>query len=131
MAVALGKDGFVRIGSTVITKIDAFSLETATETVDITSYGDDTDVTKVTSKNWSGSFSGNFDRSDAQQAALLSQFEDGSLSDVNLQLGHAASSYWYGSATITGWSVSSARKDKVTVSFNYQSAGTLYHKDGS
>lgn len=127
MGATLGKDGGVQIGSTSITFIDSWNLDATSETVDVTSYGDESRVRVQTFKDWTGGFSGTLDRTDAQQAALLDQFEDGTLAAVNLRLKDGASSYWYGSAVLSNMSVSSQVSDRVTVSFSFESAGTLYH----
>lgn len=125
MAATIGKDGGVRIGSTQVNFIDTWSLNNTIETVDVTSYSDNTRVRKQTFRDWTAEVSGTLDRSDAQQAALLDQFEDGTLAAVNLRLYTGSSSYYGGSAIISGGSIESAVADRVNVSFSFQSAGDL------
>jgi predicted secreted protein len=125
MAATIGKDGGVRIGSTQISFIDSWSLNNTIETVDVTSYSDSTRVRKQTFKEWTADVSGTLDRSDAQQAALLDQFEDGTLAEVNLRLYTGSSAYYAGSAILSGSSIESAVADRVNVSFSFQSAGDL------
>ena len=125
MAATIGKDGCVRIGSTQISFIDSWSLNNTIETVDVTSYSDSTRVRKQTFKEWTADVSGTLDRSDAQQAALLDQFEDGTLAEVNLRLYTGSSAYYAGSAILSGSSIESAVADRVNVSFSFQSAGDL------
>jgi predicted secreted protein len=125
MAATIGKDGAVRIGSTQVTFIDTWSLNNTVETVDVTSYGDDARVRKQTFRDWTAEVSGTLDRSDAQQAALLDQFEDGTLAAVNLRLYTGSSAYYHGSAVLSGGSIESAVADRVNVSFSFQSAGSL------
>jgi len=127
MSAYLGKNGGVRYGSTAITFIDTFDLNTTAETVETTAYGDTSRVRVQTFRDWSANFSGTLDRSDAQQAALLAQLESGTLANFDLRLYDGSTSYWYGSAVLSGWSVNSNVASKVNISFSVLSAGTLYH----
>lgn len=125
MAATIGKNGGVRIGSTQISFIDTWSLNSNAETVDVTSYGDEARVRKQTFRDWTAEVSGTLDRSDAQQAALLDQFEDGTLAAVNLRLYTGSSAYYAGSAVLSSASIESAVADRVNVSFSFESAGGL------
>jgi hypothetical protein len=114
-----------------MTGISSFNLETTAENEDVTAYGDDSRTRAQTFKDWNCEFAGNLDRSDAQQASLLSQLEDGTLSAQDLRMYTATSAYWYGSAILSGWSVNSDVGSKVNISFSFLSSGTLYYEDGT
>lgn len=131
MSATVGKDGAVKIGGSTVTFIDSWSLEHTIETVDVTSYGDEARERIQTFREWNASITGTLDRSDAQQAALLEQFESGTLTSVQLQLYTSASSYWYGSAVLSGGSVESNVADKVAINMSFQSAGQLYWDSGA
>ena len=126
MSATIGKDGEVRIGSTVMAYMDTWSLNMTADVVEITAFGDTSKNRVQTFKDWTASMAGSLDRSDAQQAALLDQFEDGTLSEVQVRLyTDAGSSYWYGSAVLNSSAVGSSVSDKVTVSFDFQGSGAL------
>ena len=94
MAATIGKDGEVRIGSTVMALMDTWALNMTVDVVETTAFGDTHKERVQTFKDWTVSMSGSLDRSDAQQAALLDQFEDGTLSEVQVRLyTDAGSSY--------------------------------------
>lgn len=130
MGYTLGKNGKVALGSSQITGISSFNLETTAENEDVTAYGDSSRVRAQTFKDWNVEFSGNLDKSDAQQSTLLSQLEDGTLSAQDIRMYTNSSAYWYGSAILSGWSVNSDVGSKVNISFSFLSSGTLYYEDG-
>lgn len=125
MAATVGRDGGVVVNGSTITFIDRWGLSASVGTDDVTSFGDTTQKNVQTIKSWSADIEGTLDRSNAQQAALLSQFEDGALADVVLQLKTAPSAYWYGSAVLKSATVRSAVGSKVSVSFSFMSSGKL------
>ena len=125
MPATIGKNGGVVVNGSTVTFIDSWELGLNSETVDSTSYGDTARVRVQTFRDWTANISGTLDRSDAVQAALLDQFEDGTLAAVVLQLKTGASAYWYGSAVLKTGSVRSQVADKVSVNFSFESAGGL------
>jgi len=127
MSATIGKDGAVVVDGSTVTFIDSWALNMNAETVDVTAYGDTARVRMQTFRDWSADIEGTLDRSDTMQAALLDQFEDGSLSAVQLQLKTSASAYWYGSAVLRSGSVRSRVSDRVSVLFSFDSAGGLNH----
>lgn len=120
-----GKDGGIMVDGSAMTFMDNFTLDATINTSEVTQYGEDTKVNFQTLKEWSASCSGTLDTSDAQQAALLDQFEDGTLGAKVFQFKTGASTYWEGSGVVTSASVGSAVADKVTVSFSVACAGDL------
>ena len=121
----MGKDGKIAIGAVDIA-LDSWSLTTGFNTAEITKYGDNTVKNAATLRTWSAEGSGTLDMADAQQAALLGQFEDsGTQSNVDLKLYIGSANYWQGSAVVTAAPVTSTVGDKVTVSFSFVAAGGL------
>lgn len=125
MSATVGKDGGVVVSGSTVTFIDSWNLNLNSEVVDVTSYGDTARVRVQTFRDWGVDIEGTLDRSDAMQAALLDQFEDGTLAAVVIRLKTAASAYWYGSAVLRTGAVRSRVADKVSVSFSFDSAGAL------
>lgn len=125
MAAMIGKDGSVKIGTTEVGFIDSWSLTPTINTTDVTAYGNTTKVNVQTLKEWAAEISGTLDKADAQQAALLDQFEDGTLEAVDLRLYTGSATYWQGSAVLSGGGINSTVGDKVSVSFSFACAGDL------
>lgn len=127
MAATAGKDGGIVVNGSTVTFMDSWDLSLTAETKDTTSYGDTARTRIQVFKDWSVNVKGTLDRSDTMQAALLDQFEDGTLAAVLLQLKTGASAYWYGSAVLKTGAVNSKVDDKVSVSFSFESSGGLNH----
>ena len=127
MAATKGKDGGFYLGSTLVTFMDNWTLNRATTTAETTQFGNDWEEHCATVKNWNASVSGTLDRSDASQAALLDQLEDGTVADVNARFytSSTSSTYWSGSAVVESDSIGSPVKDKVAISINLKGNGEL------
>ena len=125
MGAMIGKDGSVKIGTSDVGFIDSWSLTPTINTTDVTAYGDTTKVNVQTLKEWAAEVSGTLDKTDAQQAARLDQFEDGTLAAVDLRLYTGSATYWQGSAVLSGGGINSTVGDKVSVSFSFACAGDL------
>ena len=126
MATSKGKDGGFYVGSTIVTFMDSWTLNRGVQIEDVTSFGSDWDQAEATVKNWNASFSGTLDRTDAQQAALLDQLEDGAIADVAVRLATAGStSFWSGSAIYASDSINSTTKGLVKISGNLTGNGAL------
>lgn len=125
MAATLGRDGGVVINGSLMSFIDSWGLEFEMETVDVTSFGDTSRVRVQTFRDWSATAGGTLSRANAQQAALLGQFEGGTITPVQLRLRTGATSYWQGSAVLSGASIDSEVGDKVSVTFTFESAGPI------
>lgn len=130
MAATIGKNGGVVVNGSTITFIDEWTLSTKLDTVEVTSFGDESKVRVQTFRDWSADVRGTLDRSDAVQNALLSQFEDGALAAVVLRLKTGVSSYWQGSAILRSGSVRSQVANKVSVEFSFDGAGQLSYTAG-
>ena len=127
MAATMGKNGSFRIGSALVNFIDSWTVSPSVGTEETTAYGDSWESHLATIKAWAASASGTLDRSDTNQAALLDQLEDGAIADVAVRLLLSTGSipYWGGNAIVENWSVDSAVKGKVGVSFSLKGNGAL------
>lgn len=125
MAVSKGKDGGFYVGSTLVTFMDTWTLNKGIGVEEITAFGDDWEAKCGTVKNWNASFGGSLDRSDAQQAALLDQLEDGVIADVVVRLGVSSANYWVGSAVVESDSISSTPKGVVKYTGNLAGNGEI------
>ena len=125
MSVSKGKDGGFYVGSTLVTFMDTWTLNRGIAVEEVTSFGDDWEKKCATVKNWNATFGGSFDRSDAQQAALLDQLEDGVIADVVVRLGVDDSNYWVGSAVIESDSIQGGAKGVVKYSGSLAGNGAL------
>ena len=118
MAATVGKTGGFYLGATLITFIDSWNLDVSIGAEEVTAFGD-LNVKRVpTLRDWSAGASGTLDRSDARQAALLDQFEDGTITATSVRLAtDRGSDYWEGSAIVQGASIGNSVGSKVTVDF--------------
>jgi predicted secreted protein len=135
MAAIMGKDGFFSAttstaGSSVaMTFIDSWSLNPGVNTAEVTAFGDTWEKHEPTIKNWSATVSGSLDRTDGEQAQMLDQLEDGTLTDAHARFYISSSTvgdkYWYGAAIVESWTIDSAVKDKAAFSLNLKGNGAL------
>jgi len=125
MAAYMGKDGYVTAGGSTVAYIDSWTLTANIGTADVTGYGSAARVYTHTIRDASASFTGTMDRSDAEQATLMDQFEDATLADVTVALYVAPATYWSGAIRLTGMTVNSAVGDKVSVTWNGAVNGAL------
>ncbi len=125
MATEKGKDGGFYVGSTLVTFMDTWTLNRGIAVEEITAFGDDWETKVGTVKNWNATFGGSLDRSDAQQAALLDQLEDGAITDVVVRLGVSSTEYWVGSAVVESDSLNSGAKGLVKYTGNLAGNGEL------
>lgn len=126
MAATVGKAGGFYLGSTLVTFISDWSLTRGKGTAETTAYGDDWEAHVGLIRNWTAEVSGTLDRTDASQAALLDQLEDGSeaVTVVRLSLDRSTE-YWQGSAIVGGDGIVSNVKDKVNVNWTLQGTAEL------
>lgn len=126
MAATVGKNGGFYIGGSLVTFIDHWELDNELATVETGGYGDTTTKRVATMKDHRGVASGTLDRSDAAQAALLDQFEDGTIADVDARFETSrGSSYWSMSAIVERSRIVSDLNSKVTIEFSFvHGAGT-------
>jgi len=126
MAATVGKAGGFYAGGSLLTLISGWSLGGSIGHEEITGFGDDNVKRVPTIRDWNGSANGTLDRSDANQAALLDQFEDGTITAVEVRFAtDRGSDYWSGSGIIESFSVDSDVKGKVSVSYSIVAADAL------
>lgn len=126
MAATVGKDGGFQVGGSLVTFIDHWEKNSSVGTAETGGYGDTVVKRVATLRDHRFAVGGTLDRSDAQQAALLDQFEDGTIADVDARLYTSrGSSYWSMSAIVENSRVVSDLNGKVTVEFD------LVHGSGS
>jgi predicted secreted protein len=125
MAAVVGKDGYVTVGGSTVAYVDAWTLNAAVQAPEVTAFGDTAKKYTSNLRESSLSFSGTLDRSDAEQATIQDQFEDGTLADVAVRLYWLPASYWSGNVRVTGFTVNSAVGDKVSFSINANINGAL------
>ena len=125
MAAYNGKDGYVAIAGSTVAYIDTWSLNSEIGTAEVTGFGDGAKAYVSTLKGHTMSWSGTLDRSDTDQAALMDQFEDGTLASIAMRLYTQSANYWSGSVKMTGMTVNSQVGDKVAVTFNGTVDGEL------
>lgn len=126
MAATMGKDGGFYVAGSLVTFIDAWTLNLNRGLEEIGAYGDNWDKVAPTVKSWTGTFSGTLDRSDAQQDALLDQLEDAEAAAQVVRLAtDRGSSYWEGSTYIESMSINSTFKGKVGISGNLRGHDAL------
>jgi len=127
MAVNKGKDGGFYVGSTLVTFMDTWSLNRGIGVEETTSFGSDWETRVATVKKWNASFGGSLDRSDAQQAALLDQLEDGVVANVVVRLGVTSANYWVGSAIVESDVLQGTPKGVVKYSGTLSGDGELVY----
>lgn len=126
MAATTGKTGGFYVGTSLVTFIEGWNLTGTIGHEEVTGYGDDNVKRVPTIRDWAAGCSGTLDRSDANQAAILDQFEDGTITAVNCRLATVrASEYWEGSAIYESFNVDSTVQGKVSVSFSLVAADAL------
>jgi hypothetical protein len=134
MAALMGKDGSMKIGTSVVGSIDSWTLNPQTNTAEVTAYGDKDRQYVYTIKQWAGTASGTLDLADAQQLTLTDQFDSAhtlASADLRFYTSTELSPYWKGTAYMQGLSVNSAVGDKVSISFNFQGDGNLTYTTSS
>ena len=126
MAAMAGKDGKVTVGADTVGYMDSWSINPGIGTAEITAYGDSAKAFGSTLREWTVTFSGTLDRADVRQAALMDQFEDGSIADVAIRCYTSTTpNYWSGNVRLTSQTVNSQVGDKVSISWTAQGNGAL------
>ncbi len=118
MAKLAGKSGYVDTGSSV-TGIKSWTVDYTTdalETTDFAAAGVKSYI--VGGSGWAGSFEGYKDGAPQTEGA-----------SVTLKLYESASTYWSGTALLTGTHGSAAHDGVVSVSYDFQGTGALSHTE--
>ncbi len=126
MAATVGKDGGFYLGAVLLTYISGWSVGGSIGHEETTAFGDSNVKRVPTIRDWNGSANGTLDRSDVSQAALLDQFEDGTIAAVSCRFAtDRGSDYWEGSGIIESFSVDAEVRGKVNVSYSIVGADAL------
>jgi hypothetical protein len=125
MAAYAGRDGYVTVGGSTVAYIDSWTMNATIGTADITAFGGTARSYEQTLRDVTVSITGTMDRSDAEQATLMDQFEDAALADVAVRLYTQSANYWSGNVRLTGMTVNSAVGDKVSITWNGAVNGVL------
>jgi len=125
MAATVGKDGYFAIGASTVAFVDSWTVTPSIDTPEITAFGNSSKAYGSALRSWSITASGTLDRSDAEQASLMDQFEDGTLGDIAMRFYFAAASYWSGNVRLTGQTINSQVADKVSISWTGNGNGNL------
>ncbi len=119
MAHLSGKDGNVSTG-TAVSGIKSWTLDYVTDVLETTDFADAGVKTYIVGcSGWSGSFEGFKEGAPQTQGA-----------SVSLQLReHSTTTYWSGTALITGTHASDSHDGIVSVAYDFQGNGALNHTE--
>lgn len=127
----MGKDGDIKLGGSVA-YMDSWSLSMGAGTADVTGFGLNSKEFVHTLREWSGSLSGTFDRSDTDQADIFAVLHGSSTTGLvsytakfYLSTLTTDTRYFSGPVKFTNGSVNSAVADKVSASFDFQGSSNL------
>lgn len=79
MAVKLGRNSRIKLGTTVIARMRSFEININNEMIDITSFGDEWAKFARGMQSWTASVEGHLDLDDASQLTLVTAAEDGTI----------------------------------------------------
>lgn len=126
MAVISGTQGSVTYGGTagtIVGGIKTWSLDVAAAELDASNFGSTWRLTDSGIKEWSGSFEGNYDDTDAQQTTLWTNLTTGAKGVVVFGMGTA--DYFHGTVVILGHSPSQSFDGLGAGSWNFKGHGPL------
>lgn len=126
MAVLSGTAGSVVYGGTagtIILGLKTWSLDVAAAELDASNFGSTWRLTDSGIKEWSGSFEGNYDDTDAQQTTLWTNLTTGVKSLVQFVMGTA--DYFYGTVVMTGHSPSQSFDGLGAAGWTFKGHGPL------
>jgi hypothetical protein len=123
MATRKGKEGVVKIGTTIVGEVKSFEIETTANEVDVSTLGSAWTKTNSTQNSWSGTMEMFYDNTDAGQIAIAV----GSLVTLNLYYEGSTAGLKYdtGSALITSISRSQSFDGMVNQTVAFTGNGTL------
>lgn len=123
MAANSGTAGSVVIvagGTAIVGEMAEWSVSFAMDPVETTAFGDNWREYVPSVRGVTGSFSGNWDRTDAIQGTVIAYQLAGSALTLRLMSGTA---YYSGQAYLTGQEPSISQTGKADVSFNFTGSG--------
>ena len=123
MPVYVGTAGRVNDDTAVIANIKNWSLDTGAGDLDASNFGSTWRLTDSGIKEWSGSFEGNYDDTDAQQTTMWTNLIGGVKAVMLFGMGTA--DYFHGTAVITGHSPSQSFDGLGAAGWNFKGHGPL------
>lgn len=124
MAVYHGKSAKVTKTAVSVVGMLEWTIETSLEIVDVTDFGDTYKASIVGFVTWTGSFGGQGDPENTEQAALrVAHLAGNKLSDVLFYID--GTHYFSGDIYVTGMSHSTTVTDVVKVSWTFTGDGAL------
>jgi predicted secreted protein len=124
MATHLGKDGVVKVSTHAVAEVRSWTLNEAADVVDASVIGDDWKVQKTTLKSWHGTLTCFWDETDTTGQVALAV---GASVTLNLypEGETDGSTYFTGTALVTGVDVSAAHNGLVEANIVFQGTGAL------
>lgn len=124
MATHTGSEGTVKVGANAIAEIRSYSIEQTADTVEDTSMGDSYRTHKTTLKAWSGTVDVFWDETDTngQSALVVGAEVTANFYPEGASTGDA---YLYGTAIVTGKTVSASFDGMVESTITLQGTGAL------
>jgi len=124
MATHTGSEGTVKVGANAIAEIRSYSVEQTADTVEDTSMGDSFRTFKTTLKGWSGTVDVFWDETDTNGQSALSV---GSEVTANFypEGSTTGDAYLYGTAIVTGKTVTGSFDGMVESTITLQGTGSL------
>lgn len=121
-----GKDGLIKLADAPIGYIDNWSLTLNKGTAETSEIGEDFKKYISTVTDWTISFGGTFDYSDASQKAIVDNILSGSMEDpLDLSLVADKTLTLTGKAFVTSASINASHGDKISLTINGQGSGEL------
>jgi hypothetical protein len=124
MATHTGSEGTVKVGANTIAEIRSYSIEQTSDTVEDTTMGDSWRTHKTTLKAWSGTVDVFWDETDTngQTALVVGAEVTANFYPEGATTGDA---YLYGTAIVTGKTVSASFDGMVESTITLQGTGAL------
>lgn len=124
MATHTGSEGTVKVGANAIAEIRSYSIEQTADTTEDTTMGDAWRTHKTTLKSWSGTVDVYWDETDTNgQSALVVGAEV--TANFYPEGSTTGDAYLYGTAIVTGKTVSASFDGMVESTITLQGTGAL------
>lgn len=124
MATHTGSEGTVKVGANAIAEIRSYSIEQTSDTTEDTTMGDAWRTHKTTLKSWTGTVDVYWDETDTQgQVALVVGAEV--TANFYPEGSTTGDAYLYGTAIVTGKTVSASFDGMVESTITLQGTGAL------
>lgn len=124
MATHTGSEGTVKVGANAIAEIRSYSIEQTSDTVEDTTMGDAWRTHKSTLKSWTGTVDVFWDETDTNgQSALVVGAEV--TANFYPEGSTTGDAYLYGTAIVTGKTVSASFDGMVESTITLQGTGAL------